>query len=126
MLTAKQERFVAAYDGNATKAAIEAGYSPKWADRQAHLLLEKNREVQLAIKAREAERRQGLIATREKRQAFWSEVMMDENETMATRLRASELLAKSEGDFMSSVTVDGNFDVALGLAALLQEVSPAD
>jgi len=48
--------------------------------------------------------------------------MNDESESMATRLRASELLGKSEGDFMSSVTVDGNFDVALGLAALLAEV----
>jgi len=126
MLTARQERFVAAFDGNATKAAIAAGYSPKWADRQAHLLLEKNREVQLAIKAREAERRQGLIATREKRQVFWSEVMEDESQKMTDRLKASELLGRSECDFSDRVNLDGSFEVAMGLAALLQEVSPAD
>ena len=122
MLTTKQRRFIEAYEGNATQAAIKAGYSPKWADRQAHTLIEKNREIREAIQKREEQQRSELIADRTKRQMFWSRIMNDESESMATRLRASELLGKSEGDFMSSVTVDGNFDVALGLAALLAEV----
>jgi len=122
MLTARQERFVAVYAGNAAEAARKAGYAPRWADRQAHTLIEKNREIREAIQKREEQQRSELIADRTKRQMFWSRIMNDESESMATRLRASELLGKSEGDFMSSVTVDGNFDVALGLAALLAEV----
>jgi phage terminase small subunit len=52
-LTPKQEAFVREYliDLNATQAAVRAGYSPKWADRQAHLLIEKNRVIADAIQA---------------------------------------------------------------------------
>lgn len=103
MLTAKQKRFIEAYDGNATKAAIAAGYSPKWADRQAHILIDKNREVREAIQRREEQRRSELIADRVARQTFWTAIMRDKDEAMATRLRASELLAKSEGDFLEKV-----------------------
>ncbi len=56
-LTPKQQRFVEEYllDLNATQAAIRAGYSKRYADRQAHQLLEKTRvstAIQSAVKAR--------------------------------------------------------------------------
>lgn len=105
MLTTKQRRFIEAYDGNATKAAIAAGYSPKWADRQAYTLIEKNGEIREAIRQREERQRSELIAGRVARQIFWSAIMRDEKETMVTRLKASELLAKSEGDFLEKVAV---------------------
>ena len=105
MLTTKQRRFIEAYDGNATKAAIAAGYSPKWADRQAYTLIEKNGEIREAIRQREERQRSELIADRVKRQMFWSRIMNDEGEPMAVRLKASELLAKSEGDFLEKVAV---------------------
>ncbi|MEA4952723.1 hypothetical protein SDC9_109653 [bioreactor metagenome] len=126
MLTTKQRRFVESYSGNASEAARLAGYAPRWADRQAHTLIEKNREIREAIQKREEQRRSELIADRTRRQMFWSRIMNDESESMATRLRASELLAKSEGDFLDRVRLDGNFDVAMGLACLLQEVSLVD
>lgn len=103
MLTTKQRRFIEAYDGNATRAAIAAGYSPKWADRQAHTLIEKNGEIREAIRQREERQRSELIADRVKRQMFWSRIMRDENESMTARLKASELLAKSEGDFLERI-----------------------
>ena len=103
MLTVKQRRFIEAYEGNATKAAIAAGYSPKWADRQAHTLMEKNGEIKEAIRSREEQRRSELIADRVKRQIFWTAIMRDESESMTARLKASELLAKSEGDFLERI-----------------------
>ena len=44
-LTPKQRDFAREYlvDLNATQAAIRAGYSPNWADRTAHRLVEKSR-----------------------------------------------------------------------------------
>jgi phage terminase small subunit len=44
-LTPKQRHFAREYlvDLNATQAAIRAGYSPNWADRTAHRLVEKSR-----------------------------------------------------------------------------------
>jgi phage terminase small subunit len=64
-LTAKQERFVAEYliDLNATAAAVRAGYAPKWADRQAHLLIEKNRVIADAIQSALKKRNERLEIT---------------------------------------------------------------
>ena len=100
MLTTKQKAFVAAYRGNAAEAARIAGYSPKWADRQAHTLMEKNGEIADAIREREKERTDSMIATREERQTFWTSVLRDPETELRDRLRASELLGKSEGDFL--------------------------
>ena len=56
-LTEKQKRFVEEYliDLNATQAAIRAGYSTKYADREGHKLVENSR-VSEAIKKALAER----------------------------------------------------------------------
>lgn len=56
-MTDKQTRFVEEYliDLNATQAAIRAGYSPKFADREGHKLVENSR-VQEAIDKAKAER----------------------------------------------------------------------
>ena len=51
-LSVKQRRFIEAYDGNATAAAIAAGYSPKTARSQGQYLLTKL-DIKEAIKARE-------------------------------------------------------------------------
>ena len=56
-ITGKQQKFIEEYlvDLNATQAAIRAGYSAKWADRQAHKLIENSRvsaRVREAIEAR--------------------------------------------------------------------------
>lgn len=102
MFTTRQQRFIEAYDGNATQAAIQAGYSEKTA-RSAGQRLLTNADIQSAICSREEQRRAELIADRESRQAFWSRIMRDESESMTARLKASELLAKSEGDFLERV-----------------------
>ena len=99
MLTAKQQRFVSAYDGNATEAMIAAGYSAKSAASNVDKIL-KNTEIQTAIQNREKARNSAAIATREERQTFWTSVLRDPETELRDRLRASELLGRSEGDFL--------------------------
>ncbi len=98
-LTVKQRRFVEAYDGNATAAAIVAGYSQKTARSMGQQLLTKL-DIQKAIQAREARRIEETIAGRVERQEFWTKVMRDNDEAIAARLKAAELLGRSEGDFI--------------------------
>lgn len=98
-LTTKQQRFVDAYDGNATAAAIAAGYSQRTAASIGQENLTKP-EIIEAIQQREADRRAQTIMTREERQAFWSETIRDGGQQTRDRLRASELLGRSEGDFI--------------------------
>ena len=102
MLTVRQQRFVEAYDGNATEAMIAAGYSAKSAASNVDKIL-KNTEIQAAIQNREKERNSAAIATREERQRFWTAIMRDEEVDLRDRLRATELLGKSEGDFLERV-----------------------
>ena len=101
-ITDKQAKFISEYtkDFNATQAAIRAGYSPKTAYSIGQRLL-KNVEVQAAMK----EHRKKFIADRETRQKFWTDTMQDKDEDMKNRLRASELLAKSECDFIERAEI---------------------
>ena len=101
-LTVKQQRFVSAYNGNATEAMIAAGYSAKSAASNVDKIL-KNTEIQAAIQNREKARNSAAIATREERQTFWTSVLRDPETELRDRLRASELLGKSEGDFLERV-----------------------
>lgn len=116
-LNAKRQAFVDAWEGNATAAALAAGYSPKTAYSQGQRLL-KIVEVQDAIKAREAQRLAPTIATRQERQEFWTSVLRNENEAMKDRLKAAELLGKSEGDFLERVEMD----MTLSPAAILEKI----
>ena len=103
-MTHRQELFIQEYLNslNATQSAIRAGYSPKTAYSIGQRLL-KNVEVLRAINTAMNERKNTLIATREQRQEFWTAVMNDCDTAMKDRLKASELLGKSEGDFTDKV-----------------------
>lgn len=105
-LNARQRAFVEAYCGNATEAALQAGYSEKTARITAAKLLSKG-NIQEALKEREDKRLTSLIATREERQRFWTTLMRDEDRKEVDRLKASELLAKSEGDFLERRELTG-------------------
>ena len=97
-LTTKQQLFVDCYCGDikeaAAKAKIKYGYA-----RQ--LLTETNkRHVQLAIKNRMDAITNTNIMNRQQRQEFWTKMANDEKVSNGDRLRASELLARSEADFL--------------------------
>lgn len=100
-LTSKRQRFVELYEGNGVDAARKAGFEGD--DRTLGVTatrLLKNARIAQAIKARESKRMRPGIATREQRQAFWTEMMHDMAAPEVARLKASELLGKSEGDFI--------------------------
>jgi len=104
-LTAKQRRFVELYlvDGNATAAAAGAGYSAKTAKQLGSRLL-KQGAIAKAVAKGQAQQRSATIADRDARQAFWTQVMLGHGKfkktSMKDRLKASELLGKSHGDFV--------------------------
>jgi phage terminase small subunit len=107
-LTPKQQAFVEAFAGNATDAARIAGYGGSdvaLAVTGSRLL--RTAKVRAAIDARQAPMTVKRIATREERQAFWTETMCNPKLELAQRLRASELLGKSNADFIERVEVAG-------------------
>jgi len=104
-MTPRQRAFIEAYAGNATEAAIKAGYSKKTAYSIGQELLKKP-EISEAIRSRESEESRGRVASRLARQEFWTEVMSDAENSMSDRLRASELLARSEADFVEKKQVE--------------------
>lgn len=110
----KQELFVHEYllDGNATRAAQAAGYSQRTAYSIGQENLKKP-EIRQAIDAAMTERKNQLIATREQRQQFWTAVMTDTEQDMKHRLRASELLGKSFGDFTEKTEIVSQFPTTL-------------
>ena len=112
-LSTKQQRFVDYYDGNATQAADKAGYK-----NPRHIGSENMAKLDIieAIKNRENRKRDGNIATREERQKWWTE-MMAKAEKDSDRLKASELLGRSEADFTDNIRTpdikDANWTVTM-------------
>lgn len=116
-MTPRQRAFVDAYAGNATEAAIAAGYSPKSA-RSHGCRLMKDPRIREAIERRDEEaavlrakrRADALeeesaprVLSRLERQQEWTKIALDPKEKTSDRLRALELLGKSEGDFMERI-----------------------
>jgi len=117
-LTHKQQAFIENYTGNATEAAKLAGYSEATAYSLGQRLL-KQPQIAEAIRAREQERQAPNIANREQRLAFWTAVMRDPDETTRDRLRASELLAKAQGDFLIKIAEESETHIDLTAAVRL-------
>ena len=120
-LTSRQRKFVALYEGNATKAATLAGFSKKTAYSQGQRLL-KNVEIIKALQEREKKETGPLIADRIERQEFWTSVLRGKigkvrKVKMNDRLKASELLGKSEADFTEKVLHKGLDNLAEELKA---------
>lgn len=113
-LNDQQRRFVAAYRGNAREAARIAGYK---GPKEAAGRLIANPKVVAAIREREGHETKTLVLDRQQRQAFWTSVVQDSAASMTDRLRASELLARSEGDFLDRVesTVQHQMQLPAGL-----------
>ena len=111
-MTERERRFVDAYmgaaAGNGTEAAKAAGYgsprqaasrlltkssvSDEIATRQAKIATERDKALAIVATAD--------IRTRVERQQWWSKVMWDETVPWPIRVKASELLGRSEADFV--------------------------
>lgn len=103
-LTAKQQKFVDAYNGNATEAALAAGYSQKTAQAIGAENLRKPL-IARAIRDRGEKEAAPLIASRQDRQRFWSDMMNNPKADPRNRLKASELLGKANADFTENINL---------------------
>lgn len=110
-MNARKERFCLEYaaSGNATQAAISAGYSPKTARSQGQRLLT-NADIKARIEELQQEIRREKIADIDAIQTFWTEVLQDPRAKTADRLKASELLARSQGAFLRAFERVGDSD----------------
>lgn len=109
-LNPRQARFVQEYlvDGNATQAAIRAGYSQRGADVQGVRLLGDARIQQAVYEAQQARAQrvqidQDWVLRRLKEEAEYR----DQGATHAARVRALELCGKHLGMFREKVEVSG-------------------
>lgn len=98
-LTPRQQAFVEHYAacGNATEAARLAGYrkpNPQGAENLA------KPSIQAALAALIEKVSSSRIADAKERQEFWTAMMRDKYRQAKDRLKASELLAKKQGDFI--------------------------
>ncbi len=106
-LTLKQKAFCEFYvgSGNASEAARLAGYSTKTARATGAENLTKpdvQEYINSITKAMSDER----IATATERQRFWTSIMRGQMpEIESIQLKASEILAKAQGDFVQKVEV---------------------
>ena len=87
--------------GNAEKAMIAAGYSPKYARGNASKFIQKDgvRNYIEYLKWTMRQEREKQIANVADIQEFWTGVMNNRAYEMKDRLKASELLAKANGLF---------------------------
>lgn len=133
-LTKKERQFVNAYDGDGPRSALIAGYSgtDQYIKRKASELLQ-NPIIIDAIEYRRKEREatEAVIANREERQKLWSSIMRNKdpyakkevdkygnviepdniNVPIAVRMKAMEMLARSEGDFVDRVEVNNTLTI---------------
>ena len=90
--------------GNAEKSAIKAGYSEKYARGNAYKLVARKDVQEYMAYLRYLQETDPCnpalhIATLNEIQSFWTNIMNGTRYEVKDRLRASELLAKSQGAF---------------------------
>jgi len=98
--TIKQQRFIDCYAGDIKAAAEKAGLSYDYARR----LVTKSHILEAIRSRQDTEVRPKEIANRQRRQEFWTQIMDDKKEDTRDRLKASELLGKSEADFTENLS----------------------
>lgn len=103
-LTEKQKRFIDFYiqTGNATESCRLAGYRGNNLDRIGY---ENLRKLENYIKPRIEELDLSRTATLEDIFIYWTNTMNDNNIRISDRLRASELLTKSQGAFVEKMEI---------------------
>ena len=104
-MNTRQKAFVEAYIGNATQAAIIAGYSKHTAKEQGCTLLTKP-NIARAIAEREAMRSVDRIAGAEEILETWSAIMRDETTEKRDIISAANSLAKAGGMFIDRVQTE--------------------
>ena len=103
-LTPKQQAFADYYiqTGNATEAAIKAGYSKKTAKETGYENLTKP-HLQEYIEEKQKELESNRLADITEVREFWTEAMRNPDNSMKDRLKASEMIARTSGAFLDKV-----------------------
>lgn len=96
--------------GNMKQAMIEAGYSEKYADRNGKYLLGIIGED---IKKEQEQIKSNKIKSIKEIQEWWSKIIDDGNNEMRDKIKASELLAKSQGGFVDNVSITGDVGIKI-------------
>jgi len=111
-LTEKQRKFCEAFagnGGNAHQAALSAGYA-KPTPEGVHCL--RKPKIQKALEELRKSTTNSAIMTREERQMMWTEFAKNKSMTPTERMKASELLGKSQADFIDRTELSGNIAIA--------------
>ena len=124
-LTQKQQRFVDEYiiSGNATQAAIKAGYSKRSAQQTGAENLLKP-VIKAELDRRNAEIKSAKTADMQEVMEYLASVMRGEQtESVATakgisakdRIKAAELIGKRHGAWTDKKEINGNMNIDIGM-----------
>lgn len=114
-LTEKQKAWVDYYKQGhtATEAARLAGYKAGSDDSFQSIGAENLRKLAAHIQDRDAVLEAPRIAGMEEINAFWTDLIRDEEADMKDRLKASELRARAAGAFVGRVNLSGAVPVVI-------------
>jgi phage terminase small subunit len=107
-LTQRQRDFAKLVAGGMKEedAMAQVGYSKNYIPNTLYKLRNNKRIQELIEKYKEGPVTDNVIANNIDRQMFWTSVMNDPSNTTGMRLKASELLGRSEGDFVDRRQVE--------------------
>ena len=110
-LTPKQKAFADYFiqSGNATQSAIKAGYSENTSKETGYENLTKPHIVKY-IEEQNKAIQSNRIADMEEVKEFWSNTIRDNELDLKDRLKASELIAKTNGAFIDKIQHSGSID----------------
>ena len=110
-LNARQKAFCEYYVacGNATEAAIKAGYKEKYAGVNADKLL-KNTNIQKYIEELQEKAKGNRIMTAIERREFLTKMILKEETKDTDRLKAVDILNKMDGEYTQKVEINGNIN----------------
>lgn len=111
-LNPRQRKFAELYaaNGNAMQSAIEAGYSPQHAQRNAHKFLE-NIGIRHYLTALTAKEKSERIADVTELREFWTSTFRNGELDYKDRLKASEMLGKSFAAFVEKKEQSGGLKI---------------
>ena len=110
-LNARQKSFCEYYvaSGNATDAAIKAGYSETYSKTRTNVLLQ-NVEICRYINELQEKTKSSRIMTAIERREFLTSMIKDGAVKDTDRLKALDILNKMDGEYTQKVEVNGNIN----------------
>ena len=110
-LNARQKAFCEYYVacGNATEAAIKAGYSETYSKTRTNVLLQ-NVEICRYINELQEKTKTSRIMTAIERREFLTSMIKDGAVKDTDRLKALDILNKMDGEYTQKVEVNGNIN----------------